>query len=79
MRATYLLGDYTVELREVPDPACRQEVVSPCRQNSQLPQLMVKGAITKSPGFTVDTAEPTSVTRPTNSWPIGRGVTAGPW
>jgi len=67
------------ELVRPQEPARRQEVVRPCRQNSQLPQLMVKGAITKSPGLRVDTAEPTSATRPTNSWPIGRAATAGPW
>ena len=42
----------------------------PARQISHSPQEMQKEPTTKSPGLTVVTAEPTSVTVPTYSWPM---------
>src|SRR6188472_3355622 len=51
-------------------PPCRQDVCSPCAQNSQVPSDQANGATTRSPFFTVRTAAPTSSTTPMNSWPI---------
>ena len=45
----------------------------PLRQWAQVPSLIANGAMTRSPGATVLTSEPASVTTPTNSWPIRRG------
>src|SRR6476659_11087182 len=51
-------------------PPCRQEVVRPSRQNSQVLSNQANGAMTKSPRCTPDTSEPISSTTPMNSWPI---------
>src|SRR6185437_10517929 len=51
-------------------PPSTQDVVSPDRQYSHVPSDQVKGEITRSPGRTVRTSAPTSVTTPRNSWPI---------
>jgi hypothetical protein len=52
-------------------PPCTHEVVRPSRQNSQVLSNQANGAITRSPAFTVLTADPVSSTTPMNSWPIG--------
>ena len=51
-------------------PPLTHEVCSPARQNSQTPQEIANGAITKSPGVTVVTSAPTSSTTPISSCPI---------
>jgi len=47
-----------------------QEVKMPLRQFSHVPHEPANGAMTKSPGVRPVTASPTSVTVPTNSWPM---------
>ncbi len=42
---------------------------SPRAQKKQLPQKMLNGTITRSPGFRLCTDEPTCSTVPMNSWP----------
>jgi hypothetical protein len=42
---------------------------SPRAQNQQLPQKMLNGTITRSPGVRFRTDEPTRSTTPMNSWP----------
>ncbi len=58
-------------------PPCSQEVVSPSRQNWQVPSEKANGAMTRSPLATVVTSEPVSSTTPMNSWPIRAGPSAG--
>jgi len=48
-----------------------QEVWKPSRQNTQVLSWKAKGAMTKSPGFTVRTSAPISSTTAISSWPIG--------
>jgi hypothetical protein len=42
---------------------------SPRLQNQQEPQQMLNGTITRSPGESFSTEEPTCSTTPMNSWP----------
>src|SRR3954471_9473666 len=51
-------------------PPCRQDVCSPCWQNSHVPSDQANGATTKSPFLTVRTSLPTDSTTPMNSWPM---------
>ncbi len=46
-----------------------QSEKSPCWQNQQVPQQMVKGTTTRSPRFSLVTADPTSSTTPIGSCP----------
>jgi len=51
-------------------PPWRQDVCSPCWQNSQVPSDQANGATTRSPFFTVRTSLPMDSTTPMNSWPM---------
>ena len=53
----------------------------PSRQKAQVPSDQAKGTITVSPGTSVVTSSPTSLTTPIASWPIRRpsGVAGRSW
>src|SRR5215211_588991 len=62
----------------LPNQAPRShDVWTPLRQCAQVPSLSANGEMTKSPGFTVRTSEPTSSTTPTSSCPIRCGEVVG--